>query len=98
MYELTVVGDRIECPPELMEKIKQRGHELRVPFVGLIRQGLERAAGLPPEHGAAEPMRGLPEGVALAKVMREPTDPFALRASIGGTASAGYYLVWRGDD
>jgi hypothetical protein len=31
-------------------------------------------------------------------IRREPTDPLAMRASIGGTPEIGYYLVWRGDD
>lgn len=30
-------------------------------------------------------------------VSREPDDPLALRASIGGTPEMGYYLVFRGD-
>lgn len=35
--------------------------------------------------------------MALSSVTREPDDPIALRASIGGTPALGYYLVFRGD-
>jgi hypothetical protein len=30
-------------------------------------------------------------------ITREPDDPLALRASIGGTPQLGYYLTFRGD-
>jgi hypothetical protein len=32
------------------------------------------------------------------KIVREATDPLALRASIGGSSEYGYYLVWRGEN
>lgn len=31
------------------------------------------------------------------RVIREPEDPLALRASIGGNDDVGHYLVFRGD-
>lgn len=35
--------------------------------------------------------------IARISVTREPDDPEALRASIGGREDVGYYLVFRGD-
>lgn len=32
------------------------------------------------------------------KITKEKTDPICLRASIGGTKSDGYYVVFRGDN
>lgn len=32
------------------------------------------------------------------KIKRETTDPICMRASIGGNAFMGYYLVFRGED
>lgn len=34
---------------------------------------------------------------ATVVIHREPEDPMALRASVGGQPALGYYLVYRGD-
>lgn len=34
----------------------------------------------------------------MIKIIKKEDDPLALRASIGGDAVIGYYLVYRGDE